>query len=220
MVNGPAPSRRAAVVALSDARARVLEFLQAQPESVGTAEVAAALGLHANTARLHLDGLVASGLATRERGQPKGRGRPALRFRSGVKQEVDPRVRDYAHLAGALATVVAQRSEDPAADARAAGQRWGEEMVVGRRARSGIAARSEVVAILDDLGFDPEADERARSVALRRCPLLDIARQYPEVVCQVHLGLVRGALRQMGREDPPVELLPFAEPGACRLHLG
>ncbi len=197
-----------------------MEFLQEQPQPVGTADVAAALGLHHNTARLHLDGLVASGLATREHGQPKGRGRPAMRFSSGIAQEVDPRVRDYAHLAAALASVVAQRSEDPAGDARAAGQRWGEEMVAGKRPRSATAARTEVVAILDDLGFDPEADARARSVALRRCPLLDVAREHPEVVCQVHLGLVRGALQQMGRQDPQVELLPFAEPGACRLHLG
>ena len=219
MVNGPAPSRRAAVVALSDARARVLEFLQAQAEPVGTAHVASVLGLHDNTARLHLDGLVASGLATRVTAQPKGRGRPAMLFSSGLAQELDPRVRDYAHLAAALATVVAQRSADPAGDARAAGQRWGEEMVAGKRPRSAIAARTEVVAILDDLGFDPQADARVRSVALRRCPLLDVAREHPEVVCQVHLGLVSGALQRMGREDPQVELLPFAEPGACRLHL-
>lgn len=205
---------------MSDARARVLDFLQEQSEPVGTADVASALGLHENTARLHLDGLVAAGLATREQGQPKGRGRPALRFRSGVAQEVDPRIRDYAHLAAALATVVAQRSDDPASDARAAGQRWGEDLVTDKRPRSATAARGEVVAILDDLGFDPQADSRARSVALRRCPLLDVARQYPEVVCQVHLGLVRGALQQMGREEPQVELLPFAEPDACRLHLG
>jgi hypothetical protein len=39
------------------------------------------------------------------------------------------------------------------------------------------------------------------------------------VVCQVHLGIVRGALEVYRGDPEPTALLPFAEPGACRLHL-
>jgi hypothetical protein len=35
----------------------------------------------------------------------------------------------------------------------------------------------------------------------------------------VHLGIVRGALDRLGGDPEPTALLPFAEPGACRLHL-
>ena len=82
-----------------------------------------------------------------------------------------------------------------------------------------VAARREVLAILEDLGFAPLESPGDALVLLRRCPLLDVARRYPEVVCQVHQGLIAGALTQLGGDDTGVDLLPFAEPDACRLVL-
>lgn len=89
-------------------------------------------------------------------------------------------------------------------------------------ATSAIAARREVVGLLDDLGFAPLADARVGVVKLRRCPLLEAAHQCPEVVCGVHLGVVRGALEELGADAGRTEqtaLQPFSEPGACRLVL-
>lgn len=217
MINGPAPSRRAALLTLSAARTRVLEHLQSCVEPVTPAEVAEALGLHDNTARLHLEGLVAAGLAQQRPGEPAGRGRPPMTYVSGAPQDADPRIRDYAYLAAALASVVALRSPDPQEDARTAGAAWGRELATAMKPATAKAARSEVVHLLDVLGFDPET--RAQSVLLRRCPLLDVAREHPDVVCQVHLGLVRGALAQMGHDAPDAQLDPFAEPGGCRLRM-
>ncbi len=54
---------------------------------------------------------------------------------------------------------------------------------------------------------------------LRTCPLLDAARRHPEVVCQVHLGLVDGALAAHEVTAPGARLEPFARPGACVLTL-
>ena len=85
-----------------------------------------------------------------------------------------------------------------------------------------MAARREVVALLDKLGFAPRTDTRARVVKLHHCPLLEAAHQHPEVVCGVHLGLVRGALVELGSDPAQTEraaLQPFSEPGACRLDL-
>jgi predicted ArsR family transcriptional regulator len=135
----------------------------------------------------------------------------------------DPRVRDYAGLATALAAHIARTSADPAADALEAGVAWGRQLAADRGAeapgRGRAWARREVVGLLDELGFDPRPDARATTVALRRCPLLDAARRHPEVVCQVHLGIVRGALEVLGGEPARTRLVPFAEPGACRLDL-
>ncbi len=58
-----------------------------------------------------------------------------------------------------------------------------------------------------------------RTVRLTRCPLLDAARQYPDVVCSVHAGIIRGALHTWGDEATVTRLVPFAEPGACLVHL-
>ncbi|MDP2774020.1 MAG: hypothetical protein Q8O61_10740, partial [Nocardioides sp.] len=80
------------------------------------------------------------------------------------------------------------------------------------------SARAEVVTLLDDLGFAPEvATDRPADVRLTRCPLLEAAHRHPDVVCAVHLGIVRGALSALGADAEGTRLLPFAEPGACRL---
>jgi len=89
-------------------------------------------------------------------------------------------------------------------------------------ASSDVMARREVIDLLEELGFAPSADTRARVVKLHRCPLLEAAHQHPEVVCGVHLGIVRGALEELGNDPERTEntaLQPFSEPGACRLDL-
>jgi predicted ArsR family transcriptional regulator len=201
----------------------LLEWLQRHGSPVTVAELAAELGMHGNTIRDHLDALVKRGLATRERAAVSGRGRPAWRYAAADDHaEPDPRVRDYAGLSSALAAHIARTSDDPNADALAAGIEWGRTLALaapGPPATSAAEARRRVVGILAELGFDPAADPRATTVALRRCPLLDTARRYPEIVCSVHLGIVRGALAVLGGEPDRAALLPFAEPEACRLHL-
>jgi predicted ArsR family transcriptional regulator len=62
-------------------------------------------------------------------------------------------------------------------------------------------------------------DDRATVVRLTTCPLLEAAHRFPDVVCGVHLGIVRAALEEYGGDPTRSELLPFAEPGACRLEL-
>ncbi|MEO7422274.1 MAG: transcriptional regulator, partial [Ornithinibacter sp.] len=56
-------------------------------------------------------------------------------------------------------------------------------------------------------------------VLLRTCPLLEAATRHPEVVCEVHAGLVAGAHTAHGGSGEGVVLEPFALPGACRLTL-
>jgi hypothetical protein len=55
-----------------------------------------------------------------------------------------------------------------------------------------------VVGILADLRFDPAPTRDATEVRLRACPILDAAKANPDIVCSVHLGIVRGALDQLG----------------------
>jgi predicted ArsR family transcriptional regulator len=217
---GPAPVRGSAGPPMSGPRGVVLEWLQRSPGAVTVTALSAELGLHQNTVREHLDALVARGLATRERAPATGRGRPAWRYAAVEDHpEPDPRVRDYAGLAGALAGHLARTSPNPAGDGLAAGWAWGRSLVTGRPPHPGATPRHRVVELLDELGFAPEADDAASTVALRRCPLLDAAREHTQVVCQVHLGIVRGALEHHGGDPEPTALLPFSEPGACRLHL-
>ena len=224
---GPQPVRHDdALPGLSPARARVLEYLQSQAGPVGAEHVATTFGQHVNTVRGHLDALVGDGLALRHRQGTSGRGRPAWHYRANpLRPEPDARVREYGALAGALAAHLIRTSPAPADEAHVAGVEWGRQIARDRNTRPtdtpnpALAARREVLGILEDLGFAPLESPGDATVLLRRCPLLDVARQYPEVVCQVHLGLIAGALTELGGDDAGVDLLPFTEPAACRLVL-
>lgn len=217
---GPRPSTDRGGPRLSTSRAALLDTLRAQHQPTTLAALAASSGLHANTVREHLDALVGQGLATRSQEEPSGRGRPAWLYAATGEQKGAGS--EYAGLATALARSIHQRSQAPVEDAIAAGNSWGRDLARQRGAqpgRSSTAARRQVVALFDDMGFAPRSDARAASVRLERCPLLEAAHQYPDVVCGVHLGLAQAALEEYGADPSGAELLPFAEPGACRLHL-
>lgn len=83
----------------------------------------------------------------------------------------------------------------------------------------GVNALNTVVGILRDLRFEPRMEQDAKTVRLTTCPFLDAARRHPDVVCQIHLGIVRGALEGLGSDPEGVDLRAFAEPGACLLNL-
>jgi predicted ArsR family transcriptional regulator len=179
------------------------------------AVLSTATGLHANTLRDHLDALEQAGLVRRRRAAPHGPGRPRSLYE--VVAEDAAHV-EYAGLATVLASTIHRTSDDPRLAATLAGAQWGHELAASHGLPPTADARREVVAVLDELGFAPEGDHDS-AVRLTRCPLLDTARRFPDVVCAVHLGIVQGALEEYGADPDAAELYPFSEPGACRLQL-
>lgn len=205
---------------LSASRAALLKTLRDQSAPITLAALATSAGLHLNTVREHLDALIDDGLAARFAAEPHGRGRPAWLYEAC--HETPSEGDEYAALASALARTIHQRSSTPVDDALAAGRDWGHDLAAKRSAspeRTAAAARRQVVDLLSDMGFAPETDTRAASVRLTRCPLLETAHKFPDVVCGVHLGLTQAALEEYGADPRGAELVPFAEPGACLLHL-
>jgi predicted ArsR family transcriptional regulator len=229
---GPLPAEPAPRVVPASVGRAALAVLHAVEANgpVTLAGLAATTGSHENTLREHLRVLLDAGAVGRSPGPAQGRGRPPWLY-SAVPARNGP-VAEYAGLARTLAGVLSRTSPNPSEDAHAAGVEWGHELAravdaggTGARADAlddagdDAGARRRVVAMLDEMGFAPETGPDHRSVRLPRCPLLDAARAYPDVVCAVHLGIARGALREYGGDDSGVALLPFSEPGACRLHL-
>ena len=218
---------------LSVAQATILDALIDQPEPCTVAALSAQIGQHPNTIREHLDRLSTGGLVIRTQSVAQGRGRPAWLYSAVRAVGSDRGAREYAALASVLAAQVGRISAQPGADAIEAGRMWGRELVRGSQLRQGqisgsalslsaVATRRTVVTLLDELGFAPCADARVSVVRLRRCPLLEAAHRNPEVVCSVHLGLVRGALDELGADSGRTEaiaLYPFSEPGACRMDM-
>lgn len=213
---GLGPRGAASTRPMSASRRAILEMLSDQPEPVTQAAIVQLIDLHPNTVRDHLEALVRAGLVRRFHAEPSGRGRPAWLYEALGGETAGS---EYAGLAAALAATISATSPQPRAAATVAGEHWGHELARdrGATASSPVEARERVVDLLDDLGFAPETEDRPEQVRLTRCPLLEAAHRHPEVVCGVHLGIVRGALEELGADPAGAELLPFAEPGACRL---
>jgi predicted ArsR family transcriptional regulator len=79
----------------------------------------------------------------------------------------------------------------------------------------------QVVRLHEEHGFSLEL-RRAPSgqeIVLKHCPFHEAATTYPTVICSLHLGLVRGALAELGTGVEADWLKPFAEPGACVAHI-
>ena len=204
---------------LGESRARVLEALQIAGRPFGVAELAAKVGLHPNTARFHLDGLVEQGLVARSTEERDAPGRPRALY-AASRGSAPAGQRSYRLLAQILASYVANVSRQPEKAAQRAGEEWGRylaERPAPFRRVDATAATSQLVKTLDDIGFAPQATTtgRKRQILLHHCPFREAAEQHREVVCSVHLGLMRGLLDEL---DAPLEaesLEPFAEPDLC-----
>ncbi|HEY8951402.1 MAG TPA: hypothetical protein VIP78_02435, partial [Candidatus Dormibacteraeota bacterium] len=57
-------------------------------------------------------------------------------------------------------------------------------------------------------------------ILLHRCPFREVAESNQQVVCAVHLGMLKGALTEMGAPLEATRLDPFVEPTLCVAHLG
>lgn len=180
-------------------------MLAEQPDASSTVdELAGLTGLHPNTVRSHLDGLVEDELVARHSARSGRRGRPSWRYR--VVPERMAGAPEYVGLAIALAEQLAAISDDPTQIAHAAGERWAAQIPATSKTIESLGQ------LLGDLGFGPQIE--GRDIRLVQCPLLSAATRNPEVVCGVHEGLIRARLHdgEQGR------LEPFAGPGYCMWH--
>jgi predicted ArsR family transcriptional regulator len=198
----------------------VLAALRDQPDPVGIDALAQATARHPNTVREQVNWLVEHGHVRRIRQPQDGRGRPAWLYEARGRRPGDD---DYVELAAALAWRLQEVTPDVEAEAIEAGRRWGWDLVDRKGAvenPSPEAGRRWTVELLDELGYEPEPDADDHEVVLHRCPLLQAAHRFPDVVCTVHLGLVQAALEGNGSPSEGTALTPFSAPGECRLRLG
>jgi predicted ArsR family transcriptional regulator len=200
----------------------ILQMLRASAEPRSIASVADELGVHPNTVRFHIDALLHAGRVEPVLGDSAGRGRPPILFRAS--RRMDPAgPTNYRLLAGILTRYVAGRP-DAAGIAAQLGRSTSPALVTPsgqRRAPTKTGAVTELVELLAELGFEPEPADgrRAREIRLRHCPFQNLAEQYGEVICSVHLGLMQGALSAMRAPVTVDRLEPFVEPDLCVAHL-
>lgn len=241
------PALTTARVLASRPRLRILRALRS---GEGDAEwsvdrVAEAMGVHANTAREHLQALEYAGFVSSRPMATGGRGRPPLLYRACIRPAgatLDERLRaqmldlllasygpdddgpdddgpDAREGADARGTSAAQDARPDAPQGDGADQATNAS--AGSLASRPQAARqvAHLELHFEDLGFDPEVSEDPLTLHFTRCPLMSLARSDTELVCRVHEDLAQDVLAQ---QPGPVEvgrLEPFVEPHHCVLHL-
>lgn len=226
----------------SDARRQVLELLMWSDVALDAAAVAAQVGLHVTTVRFHLEQLESAGLIRRAVERAGARGRPRILFSAGPAAREDEAKHD---LSQALAGALAEDADGGRARAIRAGEQWSASFAGELRESAGEGV-APLLRILDRLGFDPEVEVPVGDLAdaagpagaepvadgadapgpvdppvvnLLACPFRADARQAPEVICSVHLGLIRGIAETLGHDPEGTELRPFVGPELCQVRL-
>ena len=205
---------------LGRSRGDVLDMLRAADGALGVREVAQRTGLHPNTARFHLEALVEAGLAVREREDRETPGRPRIGYRAVADS---PRGRRrYRLLAEMLTSMIAGTMPEPGRAAEEAGRQWGAyltEQPAPYQRPAAPEAVTRLTAVMDDLGFaphtEPDTDAGRYRMSLRQCPFREVAERHRDVICSLHLGLMRGALDRMRAPVTADRLDPFVEPSLC-----
>jgi predicted ArsR family transcriptional regulator len=210
-----------------DSRLALLDVLEQAGGPLDAVEAGRRVGLHRNTARVHLDQLVEVGLVEKHNEQRSLPGRPRVLYSKaegaleGATPNEDIDDIDYRELARVLAAQLA-RSADAGQQAELAGRRWAAAVdkadVPSGSVTSEIAIEA-VTEIMDDLGFRPVADDRR--ILLRRCPFADLAKEQRQVICGVHLGILKQTFESL---DSPVAVdrldsLVQEDPLLCVVHL-
>ena len=211
--------------ALSDpSRVRVLDALRSSRGPRDATELASAVGLHPNTVRTHLRVLAEAGLVSVTPEERHRRGRPRLVYAPTPTSTEVVESAGYRLLAEILASHLAGSGQDSGEEAERAGRAWGRYLVDRKPPFASSSADEDIQAVVDllaEFGFDPsiEPGDDGRTVLMQHCPFGEVADSYRKIVCSVHLGLMQGALDELGAHVEADSLEPFVRPGVCAARL-
>ncbi|MFV0634751.1 helix-turn-helix transcriptional regulator [Demequina sp.] len=192
----PVDTRRHAALA-SATRQRILSAMADAGGSASVSDLARAVRLHANTVRAHLELLEEVGLVRTSLDRSGRRGRPRQVF-TLIRPTGGPKAGQtndiYAELAKALLAGFGRQAADAVARAATSAERVGGRMG-GDVAADDASADDTVTACLAAAGV--EIAWRVDGAALvKTCPLADVARLHPEVVCPIHARMLAAALEE------------------------
>lgn len=204
---------------LGRSRADVLDVLRAVDGPVGVREVAQRTRLHPNTARFHLEALVEAGLAVRGTEERETPGRPRIGYQAVTKGPAGRR--RYRLLAEMLTSLISSTMAEPEKAAEDAGREWGAYLTEQPPPYQKLTADEAIEMlseVMKELDFSPqaEADDGGQyRICLHQCPFREVAQHHQDVICSLHLGMMRGALARMRAPVTADRLDPFVEPSLC-----
>jgi predicted ArsR family transcriptional regulator len=182
-------------------RTHIIRILRDSKDPLTVDVVAKRVGLPANAARFYLESLVDAGLATRESQNRTTPGRPKVAYHGTLPNQAHEREQGYRLLAEIMAASVAQMNTEAGEWMYQVGCEWGR-FITSRPDVDEVASEEEILQQLldklDALWFAPEAvEDDPQKIVLYNCPFLDSSRRYPQVLCQLHAGMINGSLEEM-----------------------
>jgi len=176
-------------------RHEIFRYLVDAGTDVDVAELTDHVGLNHNAVRQHLAKLVDADLVEEARARPSGRGRPRLLYRVAPTAESRWGVAGPYERLAVLLTEVVRTGDAP----EAVGARAGRRLIMGGGGAS-VDAVDRFADAMARQGFDPTVQSRGDEVevVLRSCPLASAVLADADTVCQLHLGLARGAAEAIG----------------------
>jgi predicted ArsR family transcriptional regulator len=123
----------------------------------------------------------------------------------------------YPLLAGLLANVAAAESPTPDRVA-SVGARHGR--VLAKSSAPSATCSEGLNVAMQELGFSPGSSDDGRNTTIRftECPYRRMAEAFPDLVCQLHRGMVEGYVAQKGGSTV-VEFATLEDRDPCRVEL-
>jgi predicted ArsR family transcriptional regulator len=198
-------------------RRMLYRYVIAHPDGVSTERAAHGTNVRRSTAAYHLDKLVEYGLLKNRYERLTGRrgpgaGRPAKVYQRADRAiEVSLPPRDYAAVAGLLASVLEGDRADALEPAVEVAHEHGRQLWRHARTESGNDLWTRVWALLREAGYEPYED--GTDLKLGNCPYDALARSHRELICAMNVAIIRGLLEESGIGDRSA--VPVAKDGAC-----
>jgi len=205
-------------------RTHIIQILRDTKEPLSVVQVANMVGIHANTARFHLESLADAGLAARETEASGKPGRRRILYTGILPNQTHERAQGYRLLAQILTGTIASKCIALSDEMYEVGRQWGSYLT-SRPAPFEKLDEAEidqrVMDKLDALWFAPESVAGPRPhMLLHNCPFIDSARDAPHVVCRLHVGMMNGALEELRSTQRVIELESLVQAHLCRAWLG
>jgi predicted ArsR family transcriptional regulator len=187
-------------------------------------QIAEQCDLHPNTVRFHLKILIEAGLAYCRADPRRGTsGRPRLLYTTSTDHSDHLHQHGYQLLADIFASYLAANRTIatglPEEAGRAFARRYRPAQPFAEVSSNEAVRR--VIVIFTELAFQPElvSDGPDYRMLLHACPFQAVATKHSDIVCAVHLGLLKQTLANLSTAIQVTELEPFVTPHLCIAHL-
>lgn len=192
-----------------DSRVAILDFVESAQDPVRVEDISAAVGLHPNTVRGHLDSLLAAGRISRIPDERSTRGRPHWLYSATSAAHIDELAHALDH----------ELKTAPAPDvARRAAAAWAKAAPVSEPVGTINGAVDQATEALVEFGFEAARNLVGDEISLSACPYASLVREHP-VICDIHAALLAEILNRSAQPVTLDRIDVWPQPGVCVAHL-